>query len=63
MCTLPRNLQFFFTSHLMQFFRDSFEDGNLYKRFAGEGILLFQWLSLVLTAGWFGEALPGVRLL
>ena len=50
-------------SHLMQLFGDSFEAGNLYKRFAGGGILLCQWLLLVFIAGWFGEALPRVRLL
>ena len=53
----------FFMSHLMQLFGDFFEVGNLYKRFAGGGILLCQLLSLVFTAGWFGEALPGVKFL
>ena len=30
---------------------DSFEAGDLYKRFAGGGILLCQWLLLVLQRG------------
>ena len=35
MCTLPGNLLVFLRSHLMQLFGDSFEAGDLYKRFGG----------------------------
>ena len=41
----------FLMSHLMQLFGDSLEAGDLYTRFAGGGILLCQWLVLVLQQG------------
>ena len=41
----------FLMSHFMQLFGDSFEAGDLYKRFARGGIVLCQWLLLVLQRG------------
>ena len=38
MCTLPGNFLVFFRSQLMQLFGDSFEAGDLYKRFGGKRI-------------------------
>ena len=56
-----REFDSFLMSHLMQVFGETFEAEDLYKKVCMGRNFLCQWLLLVLTARWLGEAFPRIN--